>query len=705
MARVPSRLLLILSLVLLLGPPGGGAPGDTGSNKAPPARTDRYGDRLPAGSIARLGTLRYRGSDELSTAVLAPNGVDLVAASRDGKLSLLYAHNGMQRWRSQITYRDGLSFLALSPDAKVVVTEGPKSGLYLWTLPFFGDLHHLKGPIAKKRSVVFSADGKLLASASGEDLYETHRIHVWEVESGKRILNFKLDNIKEVQVRLSPNGQVLATWGRPVPGKKPPPGPTIQLWQVSTGECFRRLTADRGIITAAVFSADGEIMAAITEDSTIHLWRVGTGKHIRRLTGPRRHGSFVTFSPDGKILAAGSREETYQLFEAATGKSLGRCKAPVPSESGGLVFVRGKARAWGIDGHAVRVWEVPKGKLLGPRQGHPRNVYWARFSPDGKQLFTTSRGGTVCQWEVATGKELRRIPVRDNRWANTLVQQSGTIFAFSPNAKYLAAETASAEFQVIDLATRKNVWPAKQRFTLSDRGQIAFSTDSTQLALEEHTAESKTWKITIWDLKTWKKLRGLGVTRGPAFHMALSPRGKVLATVLHYSEPGDSDKKVNELRLQDVATGKLLWRVKERKVDFSFPTFSPDGKLLATFEPQTLRLWDVAKGEELLLVSKQNTYFRSLVGFSRDGKTIAAYVDAGQSINTPNARHKVIFLDTTSGNVRAEFTSDEPRFWPLALSPDGKRLATGNPDTTVMVWDLDQYVRKGRPQKTRFSPR
>jgi WD40 repeat protein len=187
--------------------------------------------------------------------------------------------------------------------------------------------------------------------------------------------------------------------------------------------------------------------------------------------------------------------------------------------------------------------------------------------------------------------------------------------------------------------------------------------------------------------------------------MALSPRGKVLVTVLHYSEPGDSDKKVNELRLQDVATGKLLWRVKERTMDFPFPTFSPDGKMLATLERQTLRVWDVAEGEELFVFRDKNIYFLSLVGFCMDGKTLAAHVVEGESSTNPKRRHKVILLDTASGKVRAELRSDNPPFWPLALSPDGKLLATGNPDTTVMVWDLDQYFRKGGPQKTRSPAR
>src|SRR5438132_739846 len=50
-------------------------------------RTDRYGDPLPEGAIARLGTIRLHYGGEVSSAAVSPDGSILIAAGRvcDGK--------------------------------------------------------------------------------------------------------------------------------------------------------------------------------------------------------------------------------------------------------------------------------------------------------------------------------------------------------------------------------------------------------------------------------------------------------------------------------------------------------------------------------------------------------------------------------------------------------------------------------------------
>lgn len=62
-------------------------------------------------------------------------------------------------------------------------------------------------------------------------------------------------------------------------------------------------------------------------------------------------------------------------------------------------------------------------------KGHVEEVRHVVFSPDDKMIASTGRDGTVVLWDVATAKEVRRLPQNKNYIAE---------LAFSPDGKTLA---------------------------------------------------------------------------------------------------------------------------------------------------------------------------------------------------------------------------------------------------------------------------
>src|SRR5207244_125488 len=105
------------------------------------------------------------------------------------------------------------------------------------------------------------------------------------------------------------------------------------------------------------------------DSSTIKLVdpRKGKGGQVRTLqTDQETYIKSVLFAPDGKLLACVDRSAVVRLIEVATGKQL----------------VKFQLKERGPAGMA--------------------------FARDGKSLVTRSMfRQTVCEWEVATGKELR----------------------------------------------------------------------------------------------------------------------------------------------------------------------------------------------------------------------------------------------------------------------------------------------------------
>src|SRR5947208_2758487 len=73
LCRIP-LLLVLLSLAFSPGRSPGPPP-------PAPARTDRYGDPLPPGAIARLGSIRWRVDGEQTSVRYAPDGKTLLVVT------------------------------------------------------------------------------------------------------------------------------------------------------------------------------------------------------------------------------------------------------------------------------------------------------------------------------------------------------------------------------------------------------------------------------------------------------------------------------------------------------------------------------------------------------------------------------------------------------------------------------------------------
>jgi RNA polymerase sigma factor (sigma-70 family) len=110
--------------------PAASSPPATVQAKAEPRR-DRYGDPLPAGAVARLGTLRFRASGEIQALAFAPDGKTLAVSSHSG-LDLFDAANG-KRIKHLSSATPAVDPIVFSPDGKYLAGRGHKIvGRSIW---------------------------------------------------------------------------------------------------------------------------------------------------------------------------------------------------------------------------------------------------------------------------------------------------------------------------------------------------------------------------------------------------------------------------------------------------------------------------------------------------------------------------------------------------------------------------------------------
>ena len=175
---------------------------------------------------------------------------------------------------------------------------------------------------------------------------------------------------------------------------------TIKIWEVATGKELRTLTGHSSLVSSVVYSPDGRYLAGGSWDNTIKIWEVATGKELRTLNGHSDWVESVVYSPDGRYLASGDSFGTIKIWQVATGTELRNLTGYYLPVNSVVYSPDGRYLASGGDDKTIKIWEVATGKQLRTLTGHSSPVFSVAYSPDGRYLASGSYDNTIKIWRV-----------------------------------------------------------------------------------------------------------------------------------------------------------------------------------------------------------------------------------------------------------------------------------------------------------------
>jgi WD40 repeat protein len=607
-----------------------------------PGRTDRLGDPLPDGAVARLGSLRLAHPWDCRHVAFSPDGKLLASGSDEGEIGLWEMPTGRpvhllsgHAWSTNA--------LAFSPDGKRLASGGNDRSARVWDVVTGKELFRLRhdGDVV---AVTYAPDGKTLATAS-----EDQTIRFWDAATGKPTDKIAVKGEKLAALAFAPDGRVLASgsWDEP----------TVCLWDLARGNKPRRLPGHKGGARSLTFSRDGKFLLSDGWDGTILVTDPVRGVVLRRFGDGVEGGgegrirvTAMALSPDGTVVAAGGHEDI-SLWDPATGKRLRRL-GPTALVHALAFSPDGKWLAAAERGRA-RLWDLAKGEELRIGQGHRQWLNAVAFSRDGKTIATGGDDRTAILWHAVSGAPLRTL-----RHEQEVVR-----VAFSPDGKFLTTACRDAIVRLWGTATGR----VEKQLCVPEGPVLglAFSPDGKILAVAGGRGA-----ISLWDVATQTELRRLSGHQNWVGTLVFSGTGKELIS-------GSAD---NTVRLWDVASGNEIRRLTDPDKMVESVAVSPDGTTVAVgyFQGRMIRLWDPAAGKVIRSIEGPKDGAVSLT-FSRDGKLLAVANPQGDEVR---------LLDVATGKEINRLGGHLERVFAISLSSDGRRLATASGDGTALVWDL-----------------
>lgn len=307
-----------------------------------------------------------------------------------------------------------------SPNGQQLASGNEDHTVRLWQVETGRCSHILEGHTGRVWSVSYSPQGQLLASGSDDQT-----IRFWRVEEqaatssrsdriGRCIKTLRGQTGAVRLVVFSPDGLLLASnsgdrtvklWdASPLYTEKPE---RAQLGRVTagrsgewvSGQCLAILEGHEGRVFSIAFSPDSQQLATGSEDQTVRIWDTATGTCLNTLKGHTKPVETILFSPNGEMIASGSDDATVRLWNLQ-----GECIATLTPNVGRVLSISFNAEssllAIGGSNQTAVLWDVNAGKLLATLIGHTKAVQTLCFSPTGQYLATGSEDETIRLWTV-----------------------------------------------------------------------------------------------------------------------------------------------------------------------------------------------------------------------------------------------------------------------------------------------------------------
>lgn len=350
--------------------------------------------------------------------------------------------------------------------------------------------------------------------------------------------------------------------------------------------------------------------------------------------------------PDAQAAGPPRRGADGEPLSAGTIARLGSTRLQDAGNILGLAFSHDGKTLVSVGG-STRFWAVPSGRLLHHVPAPKGSVYRIAFT--GDRTFVTASRASLAFWDFPARKAT-------DFWA-----VPGILLGTSRDGRRLITYTA-------DTITIRGHGPGRAPREISvgkERVEsAALSPDGKFLAISGYHRG-----VDIYDIATGKRRKQLRGLAGRANAVAFAPDGHSLVIAC---TRGVQVRDADDFVTLRTFCRKDLW--------CETVALSADGKVMPVPQQDgSIEFWDPTRGKLLSRGTGGHGFLPRSVAVSADGRIAAT----GGSFES-----NIALWDVATGKLLFDRRGHRGPVTRLAVSPDGRRLASGGNDRAILLWDL-----------------
>ena len=741
-SRFAAVVLLLAALVVAIQPACRPAQqtapaGLTGSMRNPskPAGVDAFGDPAPAGAIARIGTVRLRDVNGFDQLLFSSDKQSLASVTSNGHVVTVWnVATGRKKFSANARCA------AFSPDGRfLAVGMGGYNNEVRLLDPRSGNVLHAFTRPDATMSLSFSPDSRRLAGTTGGG-YPTHGADktpqgtwICSIPDGKQLamIDYRCD-----QVLFSPNGNMVGMrlrqsgyrhlWNVPTNGEAD--SYALLLQEPATTQPSGDRYLDPEIVA---FGEKSRTFFTSGPGQVLREWNVADLKPLGATSLPMESGVSCACSAGAARIAYADMDGHAVVWDRATRKEIIRLPARNGRRDWRSSFTVGISSdgtllAWAAALHSIAIYDIQAGRRIDMQDVPFGGIEALAFAPDGKALAIGDGTDHIFLADPLTGKL---------RTSTSMPALSAQSLDYSPDGATLACGGYS-DFLTLLSATPSCLRVKSQLKSPTTQGDwmvgadvVRFARDRQSLvAGDNHSGFFATWasgdraEVVHREVHAWGNQpvvsptgRFVAVTERQS-GISVWANGASRFSCEYYFRDTSRDMFNGKVTIYDTRTGRAIGRPIATNCAIQSVAFSLDERLLAvggyiepppkfndlgrgmTINRETslpvlprVGIWDLSARRQI--ADLQTSPFTALL-FAPDGKHLALVCpqldDPDQTTVVPSYDAVEFWNVGTCRKVAA--VPGQREISTFTFSPDGRLLAMGGSDSTVLVWDWQVEV-------------